>query len=77
MTPCDRYVYYDHVILPRFSVPPIEEIAKSCLNLKYLNLEGCHNISKEAVNQLVFSLSPNIHVENFVPIRVHPLDPIH
>ncbi|GES95655.1 hypothetical protein GLOIN_2v1786061 [Rhizophagus clarus] len=55
----------------------IEEIAKSCLNLKYLNLEGCHNISKEAVDQLVSSLSPNIHVENFVPIRVHPLDPIH
>ncbi|GBC19014.1 hypothetical protein GLOIN_2v1778881 [Rhizophagus irregularis DAOM 181602=DAOM 197198] len=55
----------------------IKEIAGSCLNLKYLNLEGCNNISKEAVDQLVSSLSPNIHVENFVPIRVHPLDPIH
>src|SRR3989337_2935115 len=40
----------------------IKEIAGSCLNLKYLNLEGCNNISKEAVDQL----NPNIHVENFV-----------
>ncbi|GES96588.1 hypothetical protein GLOIN_2v1786061 [Rhizophagus clarus] len=55
----------------------IKEIAGSCLNLKYLNLEECNNISKEAVDQLVSSLSPNIHVENFVPIRVHPLDLIH
>ena len=30
----------------------IKEIAGSCLNLKYLNLEGCNNISKEAVDQL-------------------------
>src|SRR3990170_1056508 len=42
----------------------IKEIAGSCLNLKYLNLEGCNNISKEAVDQLV-SLNPNIHIENF------------
>ncbi|GET63333.1 hypothetical protein GLOIN_2v1533261 [Rhizophagus irregularis DAOM 181602=DAOM 197198] len=55
----------------------IKEIAGSCLNLKYLNLEGCNNISKEVIDQLVSSLSPNIHVENFVPIRVHPLDLIH
>jgi len=53
----------------------IKEIAGSCLNLKYLNLEGCNNISKEAVDQLV-SLNPNIHVENFVPIRVPSLDVI-
>jgi hypothetical protein len=39
----------------------IKEIAKSCLNLKYLNLQGCNNISKEAVDQL----KPNTHVENF------------
>ncbi|CAI2186804.1 9577_t:CDS:2 [Funneliformis geosporum] len=38
-----------------------EEIARSCLNLKYLNLEGCDNISKEAVDQL----NPNTHVKNF------------
>src|SRR3989337_2325592 len=43
----------------------IKEIASSCLNLKYLDLEGCGNINKEAVDQLVF-LNPNIHVENFV-----------
>uniref|UniRef100_U9TFS9 RNI-like protein n=1 Tax=Rhizophagus irregularis (strain DAOM 181602 / DAOM 197198 / MUCL 43194) TaxID=747089 RepID=U9TFS9_RHIID len=42
----------------------IKEIAYSCLNLKYLNLDECNNISKEAINQLV-SLNPNIHVENF------------
>ncbi|GES83064.1 hypothetical protein GLOIN_2v1769769 [Rhizophagus clarus] len=54
----------------------IKEIAGSCLNLKYLNLEGCNNISKEAVDQLVSSLSPNIHVKNFVPIRVPSLDVI-
>src|SRR5947199_8011705 len=40
----------------------IGEIACSCLNLKYLDLEGCYKISKEAVDQL----NPNIHVENFV-----------
>ncbi|PKK73422.1 hypothetical protein RhiirC2_823570 [Rhizophagus irregularis] len=43
----------------------IEEIASSCLNLKYLDLKGCDDISKEAVDQLV-SHNPNIHVENFV-----------
>ncbi|CAI2189678.1 3196_t:CDS:2, partial [Funneliformis geosporum] len=43
----------------------IEEIASSCLNLKYLKLEGCDNVSKEAIDQLI-SLNPNIHVENFV-----------
>ena len=59
----------------------IKEIACSCLNLKYLDLKGCENIGKEAIDQLV-SLNPNIHVENFVPIRVPPpnngdLDVIH
>ena len=44
----------------------IKEIANSCLNLKYLKLEGCDNVSKEAVDQLVSALTPNIHVENFV-----------
>jgi hypothetical protein len=43
----------------------IKEIACSCLNLKYLDLKGCENISKEAIDQLVL-LNPNIHVENFV-----------
>jgi hypothetical protein len=43
----------------------IEEIAHSCLNLKYLNLDGCSDVRKEAVDQLI-SLKPNIHVENFV-----------
>ncbi|RGB23770.1 hypothetical protein C1646_774042 [Rhizophagus diaphanus] len=43
----------------------IKEVAGSCLNLKYLNLEGCNNISKKAIDQLV-SLNPNIRVENFV-----------
>src|ERR1043165_9148529 len=47
----------------------IKEIAGSCLNLKYLNLEGCSNISKEAIDQLI-SLNPNTHVENFMLIRV-------
>ena len=28
----------------------IEEIAKLCLNLKYLNLRGCFEISKEAID---------------------------
>ncbi|RGB21355.1 hypothetical protein C1646_778261 [Rhizophagus diaphanus] len=53
----------------------IKEIASSCLNLKYLNLEGYNNISKEAIDQLV-SLNPNIHVENFMPIQVPSLDVI-
>ncbi len=43
----------------------IKKIASSCLNLKYLKLEGCDNVSKEAIDQLV-SLNPNIHVENFM-----------
>jgi hypothetical protein len=44
----------------------IKEIANSCLNLKYLNLQGCNNISKEAVDRLVSALTPNIHIKNFV-----------
>ncbi|PKC64323.1 RNI-like protein [Rhizophagus irregularis] len=39
----------------------IEEIARSCLKLKYLNLRGCVNISKKAIDQL----NPNTHVENY------------
>src|SRR2546421_3983889 len=40
----------------------IEKIAKSCHNLKYLNLRGCDKISKEAIDKL----NSNIHIENFV-----------
>ncbi|CAI2191470.1 4101_t:CDS:2, partial [Funneliformis geosporum] len=43
----------------------IEEIARSSLNLKYLNLRGYYIISKEAVDQVV-SLNPNINIVNFV-----------
>jgi hypothetical protein len=43
----------------------IEEIIHSSFNLKYLNLNGCSDISKEAVDQLIL-LKPNIHIENFV-----------
>jgi Leucine-rich repeat (LRR) protein len=39
----------------------IREIARSCLNLKFLDLDGCENISKKAMHQL----NPNIHIENF------------
>jgi len=46
----------------------IEEIASSCLNLKYLNLKGCYKISKEAVDKL----NSNIHVENFMKILTPP-----
>src|SRR5947199_10568974 len=51
----------------------INEVTYSSLNLKYLNLEGCNNINKEAVDKLV-SLNPNIHIENFVLIQVPPLN---
>src|SRR2546423_14870163 len=44
----------------KFTDVTIKEIASSCLNLKYLNLEGCYKISK------LVSLNPNIHVENFM-----------
>ena len=37
----------------------IKEIARSCLNLKFLDLEGCENISKKAMDQL----NPNIHID--------------
>src|SRR2546423_7006688 len=47
----------------------IEEIASLCLNLKYLNLEGCYKISK------LVSLNPNIHVDNFAD-SITPLDHI-
>jgi len=43
----------------KFTDVTIKEIASSCLNLKYLNLEGCYKISK------LVSLNPNIHVDNF------------
>ncbi|PKB95632.1 hypothetical protein RhiirA5_436349 [Rhizophagus irregularis] len=49
----------------------IKEITCSCLNLKYLDLKGCENISKEAIDRLV-SLNPNIHVENFVSTITTP-----
>ena len=49
----------------KFTNEIIKEIASSCLNLKYLKLEGCDNVSKEAIGQLV-SLNSNFHVENFV-----------
>ena len=39
----------------------IKEIARSCLNIKFLALDGCENISKKAMDQL----NPNIHIENF------------
>ena len=39
----------------------IKEIARSCLNIKFVDLEGCKNISKKAMDQL----NPNIHIENF------------
>ena len=45
----------------KFTNEIIKEIASSCLNLKYLKLEGC-DVSKEAL----VSLNPNFHVENFV-----------
>ena len=43
----------------------IKEIAGSCLNLKYLKVEGCDIVIKEVVDQLVSLLSSNIYVENF------------
>ena len=49
----------------------IEEIARSYLNLKYFDLEGCYNISEEAVDQLI-SLNPNIYVENFLESSAPP-----
>jgi Leucine-rich repeat (LRR) protein len=39
----------------------IKEIARLCLNLKFLDLEGCENISKKAIDRL----NPNIYIENF------------
>jgi hypothetical protein len=43
----------------------IKEISRSCLYLKYLNLEGCVNITKEVIDKLI-SFNPNINVENFM-----------
>jgi hypothetical protein len=48
----------------RISDITIKEIASSYFKLKYLDLRGCDNISKEAIHQLV-SLNPNIYVKNF------------
>jgi hypothetical protein len=39
----------------------IKEVARLCLNLKYINLRGCY-ISKEALDQL----NPNTHIEIFL-----------
>ena len=36
----------------------IKEIARSCLSLKFLDLDGCENISKKVMDQL----NPNIHI---------------
>ncbi|PKK58181.1 hypothetical protein RhiirC2_796721 [Rhizophagus irregularis] len=46
----------------------IEEIARSCLNLKFPNLRWYYNISKKAVNQL----NPDIHIEDFVETLMPP-----
>src|SRR2546423_2910537 len=37
----------------------IKEIARSCLNIKFLALDGCENISKKTIDQL----NPNIHID--------------
>jgi hypothetical protein len=39
----------------------IKEIAFLCLNLKYFDLKGCKNISKEVINQFV-SFNPNFYI---------------
>ncbi|CAG8684195.1 17226_t:CDS:2 [Gigaspora margarita] len=39
----------------------IKEISYSCLNLKYLNLEGCENISEKIIKRL----NPSIRIENY------------
>ncbi|PKB96281.1 RNI-like protein [Rhizophagus irregularis] len=68
---CPRLQHLD-LSFCKISNITIEEIARSCLNLKYLNLRGCYKISKEAVDQLVSSLSPNINIENFVDTITPP-----
>jgi len=45
----------------------INAIASSYFNLKYLDLKGCYNISKEAVCQLI----PNVHIENIMGVSSH------
>lgn len=45
----------------------INTIANSCLSLKYLDLKGYYNISKEAIYQLI----SNIYVENFMGISLY------
>src|SRR6266498_2618905 len=61
------YLRLQHLDLSFYQITDItiKKISRSCLNLKYLNLKGCYNISIEAVNQLV-SLNSNIHIDNFV-----------
>ncbi|PKK56653.1 hypothetical protein RhiirC2_799581 [Rhizophagus irregularis] len=49
----------------------IKEIARSSLNLKYLNLRGCYIISKEAVDQVI-SVNSNINIVNFVDTITPP-----
>ncbi|CAI2188058.1 18426_t:CDS:2, partial [Funneliformis geosporum] len=61
---CPRLQHFEFSYC-KFTNEIIKEIANSCLNLKYLKLEGCDNVSKEAISQLI-SPNPNIHVENFV-----------
>ncbi|CAI2192971.1 8036_t:CDS:1, partial [Funneliformis geosporum] len=46
-------------------------IARSCLNLKYLNLRRCYIISKEAIDQVV-SVNPNINIVNIVDTIMPP-----
>ncbi|CAI2189069.1 787_t:CDS:2 [Funneliformis geosporum] len=62
---CHKLEYLNIAYRRGITEHSICEIANSFLNLKYLNLEGCNNISKETVDQFVL-LNPNIHVENFM-----------
>src|SRR5581483_1857435 len=52
---CPKLQHLDLGFCKIFNVT-IKEIAHSCLNLKFLDLKGCENISKKDIGQL----NPNI-----------------
>jgi hypothetical protein len=61
---CHRLEYLNITHRTAITDITINAIASSCLSLKYLDLKGCYNISREAVCQLI----PNVHIENIMGI---------
>jgi hypothetical protein len=51
----------------------IKEIARLCLNLKYLKLKGCYKISKEAIDQYVENFMDTLSLPDLIGVVINHL----